>query len=61
MSEAQQYRAQARSFERQAAEARRSEAREDFLRLAQLWNQLAEEGEGAEPRNAGGARPARAS
>ena len=58
MSEAQQYRAQARSFERQAAEARRSEAREDFLRLAQLWNQLADEGERAEP---GGARRVRAS
>ncbi len=61
MSEAQQYRAQARSFERQAAEARRAEAREDFLRLAQLWNQLADEGEGAEQRIVGGARRVRAS
>lgn len=48
MSEALQYRAQARSFERQAAEARRPGAREEFLKLAQLWNQLADENERAE-------------
>ncbi len=48
MSEALQYRAQARSFERQAAEARRPGAREEFLKLAQLWNQLADESERAE-------------
>ena len=48
MSEALQYRAQARSFERQAAEARRPGAREEFLKLAQLWNQLPDENERAE-------------
>jgi hypothetical protein len=48
MSEAVQYRAQARSFERQAAEARRPGAREEFLKLAQLWNQLADESERVE-------------
>jgi hypothetical protein len=45
MSETRQYRAQARSFERQAAEARRPGAREDFLKLAKLWNQLADDSE----------------
>ena len=50
MSESIQYRAQARSFERQAAEARRTGAREEFLKLAQLWTQLAEESERAERR-----------
>jgi hypothetical protein len=48
MSEALQYRAQARSFERQAAEARRPGAREEFLKLAQLWNQLADDSERSE-------------
>ena len=48
MSEALQYRAQARSFERQAAEARRPGAREEFLKLAQLWNQLADESDRSE-------------
>ena len=52
MSEAQQYRAQARSFERQAAEAVRAEAREDFLRLAKLWASLADESDHAEQKNA---------
>lgn len=44
-SESRQYRAQARSFERQAAEARRPGAREDFLKLAALWNQAADDSE----------------
>ena len=48
MSETLQYRAQARSFERQAAEARRPGAREEYLKLAQLWNQLADDSERAE-------------
>ena len=48
MSESRQYRAQARSFERQASEARRPGAREEFLKLAQLWNQLADESERSE-------------
>ncbi|MDR3506272.1 MAG: hypothetical protein P4L64_00065 [Caulobacteraceae bacterium] len=48
MSESQQYRAQARSFERQAAEAQRQEARDDYLKLAALWNRLADESEVSE-------------
>jgi hypothetical protein len=48
MSEWRQYRAQARSFERQAAEASRAEAREDLLTLARQWDQLADESERAE-------------
>ena len=39
------YRAQARSFERQAAEARRKDARVEFLELSRLWGQLADETE----------------
>jgi hypothetical protein len=45
MSEFRRYRAQARSFERQAAEARRPDAREEYLKLAALWSQLADESE----------------
>lgn len=50
MSEWRQYRAQARSFERQAAEANRPDAREEYLTLARQWDQLADEGECAERR-----------
>ena len=39
------YRAQAASFERQAALARRAGARAEFLELARLWNKLADETE----------------
>ncbi|HEY2658466.1 MAG TPA: hypothetical protein VGI79_02010 [Caulobacteraceae bacterium] len=60
MSEAQQYRAQARSFERQAAEAVRAEAREDYLRLAKLWASLADESERAEQQSGLPARRAKA-
>jgi hypothetical protein len=56
MSEFLQYRAQARSFERQAAEARRADARDEYLKLAILWNQLADESERME-RQAGPAAP----
>ena len=48
MSEWREYRAQARSFERQAAEARRAEAREDYLTLARQWDRLADEIEHSE-------------
>lgn len=48
MDDFRQYRAQARSFERQAALARRSGARAELLELAQLWNRLADETERAE-------------
>jgi hypothetical protein len=56
MSEWRQYRAQARSFERQAAEANRVEAREEFLALARQWDQLADESERAELRDRSPAR-----
>jgi hypothetical protein len=39
------YRAQAASFERQAALARRAGARAEFLELARLWGKLADETE----------------
>jgi hypothetical protein len=39
------YRAQAASFERQAALARRAGARAEFLELARLWSKLADETE----------------
>jgi len=45
MEDFRQYRAQAISFERQAAEARRAGARAELLELARLWNQLADETE----------------
>ena len=48
MDDFRQYRAQARSFERQAAVARRSGARTELLELARLWNRLADETERAE-------------
>jgi hypothetical protein len=51
MSEWRQYRAQARSFERQAELARRDDAREEFLTLARQWDQLADEAERAERRD----------
>jgi len=41
------YRAQAQSFERQAAAARRAGARDEFLELSRLWNQLADDAERA--------------
>jgi hypothetical protein len=51
MSEWRQYRAQARSFERQAAAANRVEARDELLTLARQWDQLADEGERTERRD----------
>jgi hypothetical protein len=51
LEEWRQYRAQARSFERQAALARRSAAREEFLTLARQWHRLADESETAERRD----------
>jgi hypothetical protein len=56
MSEWRQYRAQARSFERQAAAANRAEVREEFLTLARQWDQLADESERAERRDRSPAR-----
>jgi len=41
------YRAQAASFERQAALARRAGARAEFLELARAWTELADETERA--------------
>jgi hypothetical protein len=48
MSEWPQFRAQARSFHKQALEARRSGEREELLMLARQWEQLADEVERAE-------------
>jgi hypothetical protein len=48
MDDFRQYRAQARSFERQAEAARRAGARAELLELARLWNRLADETERAE-------------
>jgi hypothetical protein len=45
------YRAQARSFERQASLARRSGAREELLELARLWGRLADSAERSERRH----------
>lgn len=39
------YRAQARSFERQAALARRADGRKEYLELSRLWSELADEAE----------------
>jgi hypothetical protein len=39
------YRAQARSFARQAALARRAAGRDEFLELSRLWSELADEAE----------------
>lgn len=57
MSEWRQYRAQARSFERQAALAHRAESREDYLILARQWDLLANESERAERQDRPPARP----
>lgn len=57
MSEWRQYRAQARSFERQAATANRAEAREELLALARQWDQLADESERVERRDLSPIRP----
>jgi hypothetical protein len=44
----QGYRAQARSFKRQASAARREAEREELLALARQWEKLADEVERAE-------------
>lgn len=59
MSEWRQYRAQARSFERQAADAHRAEAREELLILARQWDRLADEGEREERQDRSPRRPIR--
>ncbi len=48
MSESLQFRAQARSFKKQALDARRAAAREELLTLARQWDQLADEVERSE-------------
>jgi len=42
------YRAQARSYERQATEARRVDARKELLELAKLWDRVADEAQRSE-------------
>jgi hypothetical protein len=50
VSEWREYRAQARSFQRQASEARRDAERDELLTLARQWEKLADEVEFAEQR-----------
>jgi hypothetical protein len=50
VSEWRGYRAQARSFQKQASEARRAAERDELMTLARQWESLADEVERAERR-----------